>query len=200
MKNIYWHKGDVTRKMRENLAGHRSAAIWFTGLSGSGKSTLAHALESKLVAAGFKAYVMDGDNIRHGLCVDLGFSNKDRKENVRRIGEVCKLFVDAGIIVISAFISPIRADREWVREKITNKDFIEVYCQCSLEECERRDVKGIYKLARKGEIPEFTGISSPYEEPVNPDIVINTESVDVDSAVSKLLSILCERGTIKLDF
>ena len=173
--NVVWHHATVTRERREALNKHRGGVFWFTGLSGAGKSTLAHAVEEQLHQQGCRTYVLDGDNVRHGLCADLSFSDEDRKENIRRIGQMSKLYVEAGVIVLTAFISPFRSDRENVR-KIAGSDFHEIYCKSSLEVCETRDVKGLYKRARAGEIPDFTGISSPYEEPKNPQLEVNTES------------------------
>ena len=173
--NVVWHNARVTRDRRERLNGHRGGLFWFTGLSGAGKSTLAHTVEEKLHQNGYRTYVLDGDNVRHGLCADLGFSEEDRKENIRRIGHMAMLYVEAGIVVLTAFISPFRADRENVR-KIAGNDFHEIYCKCSLEVCEERDVKGLYKRARAGEIPDFTGISSPYEEPEFAELTVDTES------------------------
>ena len=173
--NVVWHNATVTRERRETLNGHRGGLFWFTGLSGAGKSTLAHSVEETLHQNGYRTYVLDGDNVRHGLCADLSFSDEDRKENIRRIGHMSMLYVEAGIIVLTAFISPFRADRDNVR-KIAGKDFHEIYCKCSLEVCEDRDVKGLYKRARAGEIPDFTGISSPYEEPEFAELTVDTES------------------------
>jgi len=195
--NIVWHHATVTRERREKLNQHKSVVLWFTGLSGSGKSTLAHALEEQLHQRGERTYVFDGDNVRHGLCSDLGFGAEDRKENIRRIGEMAKLFVDAGVIALTAFISPFKDDRDNVRKLFKDEDFIEVYCHCSIEECERRDVKGLYKRARAGEIPNFTGISSPYEVPENPEISIDTENKNLDECIEQLLEALTERGIIK---
>ena len=173
--NVVWHNATVTRERRETLNGHRGGLFWFTGLSGAGKSTLAHSVEETLHQNGYRTYVLDGDNVRHGLCADLSFSDEDRKENIRRIGHMSMLYVEAGIIVLTAFISPFRADRDNVR-KIAGNDFHEIYCKCSLEVCEDRDVKGLYKRARAGEIPDFTGISSPYEEPEFANLTVDTES------------------------
>jgi adenylylsulfate kinase len=195
--NIVWHHATVTRERREKLNHHKSVVLWFTGLSGSGKSTLAHALEEQLHQRGGRTYVFDGDNVRHGLCSDLGFSADDRKENIRRIGEMAKLFVDAGVIALTAFISPFKDDRENVRKLFQGDDFIEVYCDCSLEECERRDVKGLYKRARTGEILDFTGISSPYEVPENPEISIDTENNSLEECVEQLLENLVQRGILQ---
>ena len=172
--NVVWHNATVTRERREQLNKHRGGLFWFTGLSGAGKSTLAHSVEESLHQKGFRTFVLDGDNVRHGLCADLSFSDDDRKENIRRIGHMSMLYVEAGIIVLTAFISPFRADRDNVR-KIAGADFHEIYCKCSLEVCEDRDVKGLYKRARAGEIPDFTGISSPYEKPEYADLTVDTE-------------------------
>ncbi|MES9972682.1 MAG: adenylyl-sulfate kinase [Candidatus Thiodiazotropha sp.] len=188
--NIYWHHATVTRERREKMNLHRAKLLWFTGLSGCGKSTLAHALEERLHQRGCRTYVFDGDNVRHGLCRDLGFNIEDRTENIRRIGEMSKLFVDAGTIALTAFISPIRKDRDNVRRLFQENDFIEVYVKASIETCESRDVKGLYKKARAGEIPDFTGISSPYEIPENPEIVIDTEDRDIDECIDSLLESL----------
>ncbi len=195
-ENIVWHNATVTRERREKMNKHRSKLLWFTGLSGSGKSTLAHALEEELHQRGCRTYVFDGDNVRHGLCRDLGFSVDDRTENIRRIGEMAKLFVDAGVISLTAFISPIREDRDRARGLFPHGDFIEVYVKCSLETCEQRDVKGLYKKARAGEIPNFTGISSPYEPPANPEITIETENRQVEDCVAEMISNLEQRGVI----
>ena len=186
-KNVVWHDASVLRNDREAMNEHRSVVIWLTGLSGAGKSTLAHALDQALHERGCRSYVLDGDNVRHGLCQDLGFSDADRTENIRRIGEMTKLFVDAGLIAITAFISPFRADRQRVRELFDEGDFLEVYCRCSLDECERRDVKGLYKKARAGLIREFTGITSPYEAPEAPELVLDTGRYSVRECVAKLL-------------
>ncbi|MES9971389.1 MAG: adenylyl-sulfate kinase [Candidatus Thiodiazotropha sp.] len=188
--NVYWHHATVTRVRREKMNLHRAKLLWFTGLSGSGKSTLAHALEERLHQRDCRTYVFDGDNVRHGLCRDLGFSIEDRTENIRRIGEMSKLFVDAGIIALTAFISPIRQDRDNVRSLFQADDFIEVYVKASVETCESRDVKGLYKKARAGEIPNFTGISSPYEVPENPEIIIDTENREIEECVDSLLESL----------
>ncbi|MES9830702.1 MAG: adenylyl-sulfate kinase [Candidatus Thiodiazotropha sp. DIVDIV] len=194
--NVIWHQATVTRDRREKLNLHRAKLLWLTGLSGSGKSTIAHALEERLHQRGCRTYVFDGDNVRHGLCNDLGFSIDDRTENIRRIGEMAKLFVDAGVIALTAFISPIRKDREKVRRLFEEDDFIEVYIKASIETCESRDVKGLYKKAREGEIKNFTGISSPYEIPENPEIVIETENREIDECVDSLLAALEQQGII----
>ncbi len=196
-KNIVWHDTSITRQEREALNGHKSAILWFTGLSGAGKSTLANAVEDALHNMGTRTYVLDGDNIRHGLCKDMGFSDADRKENIRRIGEVSKLFVDAGTVALTAFISPFRSDRDAVRELVPEGDFIEIYCKCSLDVCEERDPKGLYKKARAGEIPEFTGISSPYEEPLNPEITVETDKQSLGESVEQVIDVLRERGIVK---
>ncbi|MFK5969058.1 MAG: adenylyl-sulfate kinase [Candidatus Marithrix sp.] len=192
--NTVWHHATVTRQRRADLNNHKSTLLWFTGLSGAGKSTLAHALEESLYQMGYHTFVLDGDNVRHGLCGDLGFSNTDRVENIRRVGETAKLFIEAGVIVLTAFISPFRADRDKARKLVGNDDFIEIYCDCPLEVCEERDVKGLYNLARKGEIKEFTGISSPYEEPKNPELVIDTSNENLEQCVKQILEFLIQRG------
>lgn len=195
-KNIVWHNATVTRNRRESKNGHKSVIIWFTGLSASGKSTLAHALEEKLYGFGCSTFVLDGDNVRHGLNFDLGFSEKDRTENIRRIGEMSKLFMEAGIIVMNAFISPFKNDRDRIRGLVPHGDFFEIFCKCPIEVCETRDVKGLYKKARRGEIKDFTGISSPYEAPENPDLEIETSTNSVDDCVLMILDFLKNRGVI----
>lgn len=194
--NITWHDSEVTKQDRQQLHGHKSATLWFTGLSGSDKSTISVELEKALFEREKHAFRLDGDNVRHGLNKNLGFSPEDRQENIRRIGEVSKLMVDAGLITITAFISPYREDRDNVRAILDDDVFIEIYTQCSVEECERRDPKGLYKKARTGEIPEFTGISAPYEEPRNPEITIDTEQLDVKDAVTQILNYLEEHQYI----
>ena len=191
--NTVWHHATITRAHREKLNGHKSVALWFTGLSGSGKSTLAHAVEERLYSMGCRTFVFDGDNVRHGLCSDLGFSPEDRRENIRRIGEMVKLFTEAGVIAMTAFISPFKKDREWVRSLVGKGNFIEIYCDCSIEVCEKRDVKGLYAKARKGEIPEFTGISSPYEAPENPELHLKTDKMTLDECVEAVIRYLSER-------
>jgi adenylylsulfate kinase len=191
--NVVWHHATVTRERREVMNGHRGCVIWFTGLSGSGKSTLAHALEEELHQAGCRTFVLDGDNVRHGLCGDLGFSEVDRKENIRRIGEVAKLLMEAGVMVLTAFISPFREDRERVRGLMGHGDFLEIFCNSPLEVCEERDVKGLYKKARAGEVLNFTGISSPYEVPENPELIIDTTQ-SLASCVEVVRDMLRERG------
>ena len=195
-KNIVWHEESISREDRAEKNGHKSVALWFTGLSGAGKSTVAQALQLRLFELGHHAYVLDGDNVRHGLCSDLGFSDEDRHENIRRIGEMVKLFVDSGTIAISAFISPFRSDRDRVRALFPDGEFMEVYCRCSLSECEHRDVKGMYKKARAGLIKEFTGISSPYEEPAAAEIELDTEIQTVDQSVEEAVRVLVDRGII----
>jgi adenylylsulfate kinase len=188
--NVVWHRSTVSRDDRAERNGHKSLVLWFTGLSASGKSTLAHAVEERLHALGCNTFVLDGDNVRHGLCSDLGFSLDDRQENLRRIGEAAKLMVEAGIIVLTAFISPMRKDRERVRSLFPHGDFIEIFCDASLDVCESRDPKGLYKRARSGEIGDFTGISSPYEPPVNPEIRCDTGSEEVQTNVDQVFEIL----------
>jgi adenylylsulfate kinase len=195
-KNVVWHETLINRQDRHVLNNHDSSIIWFTGLSGAGKSTLANALEARLYSMKCSTIVLDGDNVRHGLCGDLGFSAEDREENIRRIGEMSKLFIDAGVIPITAFISPFRKDRERVRKLVDEGDFIEVYCRCSLDTCEQRDVKGMYKLARRGEIKDFTGISSPYEEPENAEIVVDTDKQSIDECVDHIIVQLENYGVI----
>ncbi len=195
--NTLWHHAVIQREHRQQQNGHKSAVLWFTGLSGAGKSTLAHAVEEKLHHLGVRTYVLDGDNVRHGLCGDLGFSPTDRTENIRRIGEVAKLMVEAGVIVLTAFISPFRADRERVRGLMMHGDFLEIFCRCPLEVCETRDVKGLYKKARAGEVKEFTGISSPYEEPVAPELVVDTANLMLDECAEQVLALLRERGILR---
>ncbi len=195
--NIVWHHATVTRARREAQSNHRGAIIWFTGLSGSGKSTLAHAVEEQLHQQGCRTFVLDGDNVRHGLCGDLGFSAEDRIENIRRVGEVAKLFVEAGIIVLTAFISPYRQDRKLVRSMLQHGEFIEIYCDSSLEVCEQRDVKGLYKKARDGHIKEFTGISAPYEVPTKPEISVDTASLPLDDCVAQVIAEIKQRRILQ---
>lgn len=189
-KNITWHASEVTKEERQQRKNHKSAVIWFTGLSGSGKSTISVALEKALYNQQVHTYRLDGDNVRHGLNKNLGFSPDDRTENIRRIGEVSKLMVDAGLVTVTAFISPYQADRDVVRELLAEDEFIEVYTSCSLDECEARDPKGLYQKARNGEIQGFTGINAPYEEPQNPEIVIDTEQYSVEAAVTQIIDYL----------
>lgn len=197
--NIHWHDGEVTREDREALLGQRGCTIWMTGLSGSGKSTVAVALEQALLERGNHAYRLDGDNIRHGLNSNLGFSAEDRAENIRRIGEVAKLFADAGIIAITSFISPYRADRDRVRalHQAANIDFFEVFVSCPLEEAEKRDPKGMYKKARAGLIKNFTGVDDPYEAPEKPDVDLPTHEFSVEESVGALINFLVSKGILK---
>ncbi len=194
--NIHWHKNAVSKKARQLGKGHKSFVIWFTGLSGSGKSTLANAIELMLHQKGISTFLLDGDNVRHGLNKDLSFSQTDRKENIRRIGEVTKLFVESGTVVLSAFISPYKSDRESVRKLVEADEFIEVYVECSLEECERRDPKGLYKDVRNGKIGEFTGISAPYEPPSTPEVIVNTEKSSMEECVHKIILYLIEKSYV----
>ena len=192
--NITWHAGNVTRHDREKKLGQQGVTIWLTGLSGSGKSTIAVAVDHVLHDRGRLAYVLDGDNVRHGLNSNLGFSPEDRTENIRRIGEVAKLFTDAGMIALTSFISPYRADRDAVRASMDPADFVEVLVDASVETCEGRDVKGLYRKARAGEIPEFTGISAPYEAPEKPELVLDTNTRSVEESVGQLIGYLEEKG------
>ena len=188
-ENLTWHEAVVTRQHREKMLSQKSKLLWFTGLSGSGKSTVANRLDSRLNEKGLTTYLLDGDNVRLGINSDLGFSMEDRSENIRRIGEIGKLFVDAGIITIACFISPLKVDREKVR-KTLGEDFVEIFVDCPISECEKRDPKNLYKKARQGIIKEFTGITSPYEEPENPEIVVNTKDQNIDQCVDKILDYL----------
>ena len=188
--NTICFNATVTRERRNQLNSHKSVIIWFTGLSGSGKSTLAHSVEEKLHNLGCRTYVLDGDNVRHGLSSNLSFSDNDRKENIRRIGEAAKLMMESGVIAMTAFISPFKKDRNLVRQLLPQGDFIEIYCNTSLEACESRDVKGLYKRARAGEIKNYTGIDSPYEEPDDPELVIDTESESLEESVTKVINFL----------
>lgn len=194
--NTVWHHATITRKRREDKNKHKSAVLWFTGLSGAGKSTLAHAVEEQLFQYGFNTFVLDGDNVRHGLCGDLSFSNEDRKENIRRISETAKLMLEAGIITLTAFISPFRAERAMARNLMPHGDFVEIYCYCPITVCESRDVKGLYNKARNGEIKDFTGISSPYEEPDNPELRIDTSALSLEESVAKVVGLLRSRGIV----
>lgn len=194
--NITWHPGHIARPERQDLLGQRGAAVWLTGLSGSGKSTVAVAVEAELVKRGRLAYVLDGDNVRHGLNANLGFSPEDRTENIRRIGEVAKLFVDCGVIVLTSFISPYRADRDAVREIFEPGDFMEVHVDADVATCESRDPKGLYKKARAGEIPEFTGISAPYEAPLNAELVLDTATLSLEQSVNTLMEFLDKQGKL----
>lgn len=193
-KNIVWHEDSISKAMREERNGHKGFTLWFTGLSGSGKSTLSHAVQEKLFEQGCQVYVLDGDNVRHGLNRNLGFSPQDRTENIRRIGEVAKLFNDAGMIVATAFISPYRQDRDNARAIMPDGEFIEIWLNPTLEVCEERDPKGLYQKARRGEIPEFTGISAPYEEPLHPEVTINTGIGSIDQGVEQIIDYLVDQG------
>ncbi len=195
-QNITWHPGHHGRAEREHLHGHRGATLWFTGLSGSGKSTVARTVEAMLAERGCYVYTLDGDNVRYGLCSDLGFSAEDRAENIRRIGEVCKLFTDAGTLTLAAFVSPYRADRDRVRALLAPGDFIEVHVAADLATCERRDPKGLYKKARAGELADFTGIGAPYEAPQQPELTLHTDRDDVATCASSVVRYL--EGTFVL--
>ncbi len=195
-KNIIWHHATVTRERRNQQNGHRSVVLWFTGLSGSGKSTLAHAVEEELHQIGCRTIVLDGDNVRHGLCSDLAFTDNDRKENLRRIGEMSKLFIEAGVLTLTAFISPFHKDREKIRNLMPYGDFIEIFVECSIEVCERRDVKGLYRRAKSGEIANFTGISSPYEVPEDAELVIKTDDKTLEESVNEVMKMLYDKGIV----
>lgn len=192
--NTTWHQATVTRERRERQNGHRSFVLWFTGLSGSGKSTLAHALEERLFQRGCRTMVLDGDNVRQGLCGDLGFTDEDRRENLRRIGEVAKLYLETGVLVLTAFISPFANERRRVRSLMPHGDFLEIYCDTPLAVCEERDVKGLYQKARQGLIPHFTGISSPYEPPTKPELVVPTGTTSLKASVDMVFEFLLQRG------
>lgn len=196
-KSIFLQPAIVSKQDKQKQAGHKSIILWFTGLSGAGKSTLAHAVEKALFDRGCRTVVIDGDNVRHGICSDLGFSNEDRRENIRRVGELSKLFIDAGVITLTAFISPFQADRDRVRRLVNSEEFIEIYCNTNLQTCEARDVKGLYAKARRGEIVEFTGISSPYEPPLNPEIIVNTGGDSLDVCVQKIVDYLMKHSYIE---
>ena len=193
MNNTVWHHATVNRELRNQQNRHKSIILWFTGLSGSGKSTIAHSVEEQLFKQGFRTFVLDGDNVRHGLSSNLGFSEEDRKENIRRVGETAKLMLEAGIITLTAFISPYRQDRERVKIMMPPGDFIEIYCEATLETCERRDVKGFYKKARAGKIKNYTGIDSPYEIPDNPELTLNTDNQTLEESVQAVLALLKQK-------
>ena len=193
MNNTVWHHATVNRELRNQQNRHKSIILWFTGLSGSGKSTIAHAVEEQLFKQGFRTFVLDGDNVRHGLSTNLGFSEEDRKENIRRVGETAKLMLEAGIITLTAFISPYRQDRERVKIMMPPGDFIEIYCEATLETCERRDVKGYYKKARAGIIKNYTGIDSPYEIPDDPELTLNTDNQTLEESVQAVLALLKQK-------
>jgi adenylylsulfate kinase len=194
--NIAWHEATVDRTARARQRGHRSAILWFTGLSGSGKSTLANAVNAQLFERGLATYVLDGDNIRHGLCSDLGFSDADRVENIRRIGEVSRLFLDAGVIVLTAFVSPFRSDRDRARSLVEAGDFYEIHCAADLQVCEGRDPKGLYAKARAGIIKDFTGISSPYEDPEAPELRLDTGAIGLEACCAAVIALLEQTGTL----
>jgi adenylylsulfate kinase len=196
--NITWHEGHVERSDREKLLKQKGATVWFTGLSGSGKSTVAFTVEHALIEQGHLAYVLDGDNIRHGLNKNLGFSPEDREENIRRLGEVAKLFADTGVLTFTSFISPYRKDRDQARKihEEAGLPFIEIFVSAPLEVCEQRDPKGLYQKAREGKIPEFTGISAPYEEPLNPEIVLDVAKLSPQEAAAEVINYLTERGLL----
>lgn len=194
--NIVWHESSITKQERRIQNKHHSFILWFTGLSASGKSSVANAFARTLFERGNQAFVLDGDNVRHGLNNDLGFGEADRKENIRRIGEVSKLFIESGQIVLTAFISPYRADRQIVRDLVEEGEFLEVFVKCSVEICEKRDPKGLYKKARNAEIPNFTGISAPYEEPQHPEVILDTEQHSIEECVEQLTAILTKKGYI----
>ncbi|MCP1145714.1 adenylyl-sulfate kinase [Lysinibacillus endophyticus] len=194
--NIVWHEASISKEQRREKNKHHSFILWFTGLSASGKSSIANAVAQKLFEQGNQSFVLDGDNIRHGLNKNLGFDEESRKENIRRIGEVSKLFVESGQIVLTAFISPYREDRNVVRALVEENEFIEVYVQCSVEECERRDPKGLYNKARKGEIPNFTGISAPYEAPANPELVVDSEKFSIEECANQIIEFLVDKEYI----
>lgn len=194
--NVVWTEGQLSAEARAAMLGHGPATVWLTGLSGSGKSTVAFALESWLVSRGIHAFVLDGDNVRHGLNADLGFSPTDREENIRRVGHVCRLLHDAGLVVIAAFISPYRRDRDRVRDLHPSGDFIEVHLDTPLDVCEQRDSKGLYRRARAGEIPDFSGISAPYEPPERPELRLDTSTMDVDACVTQIVRELRVIGAV----
>lgn len=198
-ENIKWHYSKVTKEHRRHLNNHKSAVVWFTGLSGSGKSTISVELEKELHHLGIRTYCLDGDNIRHGLNKDLGFGPDDRKENIRRIGEVSKLMADAGLIVLTAFISPYRADRDEIRKMMEQGEFIEVFIDASIETCKSRDPKGLYKKVRAGKITGFTGIDAPYEAPVNPEVTVNTDTESMEESVQAIMSYLKTKGYLIRD-
>jgi len=189
-RHVFLYPSSVTRERREKLNGHRAINLWFTGLSGSGKSTLAHAVEKGLYAKGYRTFVFDGDNVRHGLCRDLGFDREGRAENARRVAEMVNLFLEAGIIALTAFISPMERDRQRAREIIGAENMVEIYCDCPLEVCEKRDTKGLYQKARAGEIENYTGISSPYEAPRCPDIHLETHIMSLEACVENIINFL----------
>ena len=195
--DVVWQESEIDKERRNKLNRHKSAILWFTGLSGSGKSTIANELEKVLHQLTLRTFILDGDNIRHGLSRDLGFSDEDRKENIRRIGEVSKLFIDSGTITLTTFISPFEEERQMVRQLVNENEFVEIYVKCSLNECEKRDVKGLYKKARSGEIKQFTGIDSPYEEPESAELVVDTTTMTTEESVNTILNYLIENDIIR---
>jgi len=197
-ENVYWNELAITKRHRQKLHGHKSLILWLTGLSGSGKSTIANSLEQKLHEQGVSTYLLDGDHLRHGLNNDLGFSPEDRRENIRRVGETAKLFVDSGIVVIATFVSPYRNDRQLVRALVQPDEFLEIFIKCSLETCEHRDPKGLYKKARRDEIREFTGISSPYEEPENPELLVESERFSPTECSEQIMTYLKTKSILDL--
>ena len=197
-RNTIWHKGWITKSDRNRLNSHASGVIWFTGLSASGKSTIAHHVEQRLFNDQIRAYVFDGDNIRHGLNANLGFSDEDRKENIRRIVEVAKLFVDTGIVTLTAFITPFREQRAYIRNQFKGMQYLEVYVKCDIEECIRRDPKGLYEKARSGAIKNYTGISSPFEEPDNPDLILDTTILGIEDSADRVLEHIRATNFLKL--
>lgn len=196
MQHVFEQQFSVSKSQRQQLNKHRSFIVWFTGLSGSGKSTLANELEKQLFNTGFHTFLLDGDNIRNGLNADLDFSEEGRRENIRRIGEVCKLFVDAGIIVITAFISPYKKDREFVRGLVAPEEFIEIFVNCPIEECIKRDTKGLYEKAKRGEIKNFTGINAPYETPDKPELLINTSLMPISESTQKAFNLALKKAQL----
>ena len=196
--NLFWHNQSVSTDERKRLKNHNSAVLWFTGLSASGKSTIANCVDRKLNDAGIHTYLLDGDNVRQGLNNNLGFSAEDRAENIRRIGEDSKLMVDAGLMTLTAFISPFNDDRDLVRSLFDSNQFIEIFCKASLATCESRDPKGLYKKARSGQIPDFTGISSPYEEPLHPELILNSDIQDIETLTLQVIEFLIQRELIKI--
>lgn len=199
MDHIIWHNVQVNRFDRNRLNSHKSGMVWFTGLSASGKSTIAHTVEKRLFDRGIRTYVLDGDNVRHGINSNLGFSREDRRENLRRIAEFAKLFVDAGIVVLAAFISPYKEDREYIRSRLDGDNFLEVWVRCPVEVCEERDPKGLYKKARAGIIKNYTGIDAPYEEPESPDLILDTGDFKLDDCVNKVFELFEKRKFIDLE-
>ncbi|MCU0953839.1 MAG: adenylyl-sulfate kinase [Hyphomicrobium sp.] len=199
LKNCIWQQALISRQDREELNGHRSCIVWFTGLSGAGKSTLARGVEAALHLRGIRTFVLDGDNVRHGLCSDLGFDDKSRTENIRRVGEVAKLMMESGAVVLAAFISPFAGDRNLVRDLVEPGDFFEIYCKASLAECEARDVKGLYKKARRGEIKNYTGIDSPYEIPENAELILDTENENIEESIARAIGLLDDAGLFDRD-